>query len=71
MKIGDVVKQVVHPITGEIERKQYDEASDGFIYLVAYIDATGEEQTRWFNEAEIETAFVAKPASVNTIPEVQ
>ena len=54
MKIGDGVKQVVHPISGSISRKIYDEASDGFKYQVDYTDADGEESHRWFSEAEIE-----------------
>lgn len=54
MKIGDRVKQVVHPISGSISRKIYDEASDGFKYQVDYTDADDEESHRWFTEAELE-----------------
>ena len=71
MKIGDSVKQVTHPIAGQISRKQYDEATDGFIYQVDYADADGSQSHRWFTEAEIEVTadFVASPIAETVIPE--
>lgn len=54
MKIGDSVKQVIHPIAGIVTRKQYDETSDGFVYLVEYTGADTEVTHRWFAENEIE-----------------
>lgn len=67
MKIGDGVKQIVHPISGSISRKLYDEASDGFKYQVDYTDVNGEDSHRWFSEAELELDpdYVA-PAPIET-----
>jgi hypothetical protein len=59
MKIGDNVKQVVHPIEGVIASKRFDEVTDTFQYLLEYTDKDGEETSRWFNEDEIE-AVIAK-----------
>lgn len=53
MKVGDQAVQVVHPIQGEIARKQFNEEADSFQYLLKYTDKDGEETTRWFNEDEI------------------
>lgn len=60
MKIGDSVKQVVHPISGIISRKVYDEAADGFRYQVDYTDAEGEDSHRWFTESELELQIAEK-----------
>lgn len=51
---GATVKQVVHPIQGPITSKRFNEDSDSFEYLVAFTDAEGNTQERWFAETEVE-----------------
>ena len=65
MKISDGVKQVVHPIKGQISSKRFDEISDSFQYQVDYVDADGNASHRWFAETEIEldADFVAAPVA--------
>ncbi len=52
-EIGQVVKQVVPVISGEIKDIQYDKASKSLSYLVDYT-ADGETHQRWFAEAQLE-----------------
>ena len=51
---GQTVKQVVHPIQGEITSKRFNEDSDAFEYLVTYPDADGNPVERWFTATEVE-----------------
>lgn len=51
---GQTVKQVVHPIQGEITSKRFNEDTDSFEYLVTYLDAAGSPVERWFTESEVE-----------------
>ena len=51
---GETVKQVIHPIQGEITSKRFNEDTDAFEYLVSYPDTDGNTVERWFTEAEVE-----------------
>lgn len=54
MKLGDQAKQVVHPIQGLIVKKQFNEDTDSFQYLLEYENKEGELTQSWFNEGELE-----------------
>lgn len=51
---GQTVKQMVHPIQGEIISKRFNEDSNSFEYLVTYLDPDGNAVERWFTESEVE-----------------
>jgi hypothetical protein len=55
-KKDDAVKQVVHPITGTVTSKRFNEDTDSFEYLVSYTGADGNVTERWFTESEVEAA---------------
>lgn len=54
-KLGDTVRQIVPaPIEGIVAKKQFNETSDQFEFLVEGVSATGDPQSGWFKESEIE-----------------
>jgi len=51
---GQEVSQIVTaPITGTVEKFAFDENTGEIVFLVAYKDADGEDQKRYFKETEI------------------
>lgn len=51
---GQTVTQVVPaPITGEVAGFSLDQENGEVLVLVAYKDANGEDQTRYFKQSEI------------------
>lgn len=51
---GQEVSQVITaPITGTVEKFAFDENTGEIVFLVAYKDADGEDQARYFKETEI------------------
>jgi hypothetical protein len=55
LKNGASVRQVMPaPIAGKVVDAVYDAVSGTFNYLVRWTSAEGHEQSRWFNETEIE-----------------
>lgn len=55
IKTGDAVRQILPaPITGVVTKKEFDEASDSFNYLVESTDSDGVQHTRWFSGTQIE-----------------
>lgn len=57
IKLGDTVRQIVPaPIVGTVAKKQFDESSDSFQFLVEDTDADGQVHSRWFTESQIEGA---------------
>ena len=53
---GATVAQVIHPITGVVTAKTFNDDTDQFEYLVDYTDADGNTVQRWFTETELEAA---------------
>lgn len=53
-KKGDAVRQIAPVITGEIAGVQYSDATEELEYLVNWTDGNGDEQSRWFTEADLE-----------------
>lgn len=51
---GAAVRQVVRVIEGTIVERRFRDADDVFEYLVAYLDADGAQQSRWFTDGQIE-----------------
>lgn len=52
---GSQVQQVVPVITGTVAAKKFNDDTDVFEYLVAYIDPVdGHAAEKWFTEAQIE-----------------
>ena len=65
IKLGTAVRQIVPaPVEGIVVKKQFNEASDSFQYLVESPDSDGDgqPQTRWFEAHQIE-AVEAAPAT--------
>lgn len=55
IRVGDSVRQVLPaPIQGTVASKQFNEQADAFEFLVEGTSATGEPQSGWFKESEIE-----------------
>lgn len=56
IKLGTpVVQKVPAPIAGIVMRKEFDDATDKFRYLVEWPGPEGEEpHSRWFTEGDIE-----------------
>lgn len=55
IKLGDTVRQIQPaPIQGVVVKKQFDESSDEFQFLVEGTNAQGEPTSNWFNESQIE-----------------
>jgi hypothetical protein len=50
---GAKVRYRAPEIRGEVVRKDYDDKTDTFRYLVAYTDAAGEPQRRYFSRQEL------------------
>ena len=57
--LNTVVRQVAPVIQGQILDVRYEASTEKFFYLVAY----GEDQTRWFDESQIEVVPDATPAA--------
>jgi hypothetical protein len=53
---GATVRQIVPVISGQVEQKRFHDESDQLEYLVAYTDADGQPQSKWFLESQIEVA---------------
>lgn len=53
---GATVRQIVPVISGQVVQKRFHDESDQLEYLVAYTDADGQPQSRWFLESQIEVA---------------
>lgn len=53
---GAAVRQIVPVISGQVEQKRFHDESDQLEYLVAYTDADGQPQSKWFLESQIEVA---------------
>lgn len=53
---GATVRQIVPVISGQVEQKRFHDESDQLEYLVAYTDADGHPQSKWFLESQIEVA---------------
>lgn len=53
---GANVRQIVSVISGQVVQKRFHDESDQLEYLVAYTDADGQPQSRWFLESQIEVA---------------
>lgn len=53
---GAAVRQIVTPIAGQVVQKRFHDESDQLEYLVAYTDADGQPQSKWFLESQIEVA---------------
>lgn len=54
IKKGAAVAQVVPaPIKGEVTQVRYDDDAGAFVYLVGYVDASGEPAERWFKAVEV------------------
>ncbi len=53
---GANVRQIVAPIAGQVVQKRFHDESDQLEYLVAYTDADGQPQSKWFLESQIEVA---------------
>lgn len=51
-KINDVVKLNVTPPQGAVEKLQFNDLGE-IEYLISWIDANGDSQTRWFKESEL------------------
>ena len=51
---GTTVRQVVPVITGTIERFEVDQETGELQYLVAWTDANGDSQSKYFKDGEIE-----------------
>jgi hypothetical protein len=54
IKLGTTVQQIVTPIHGVVVKKQFDEASDKFQFLVENTDSEGQVHSRWFDEDQLE-----------------
>ena len=54
IKKGDTCRVRVPVIQGTVLRRQVDEGSDQVLVLMTWTDAAGQEQQRWFDEAELE-----------------
>lgn len=57
IKVNDKVQQIVQaPVVGVVVKKQFNEDTDAFQYLVESPDTDGDgvPQTRWFDEGQIE-----------------
>lgn len=52
----EVVQVLPAPITGTVEKFSFDENTSEITVLVAYKDANGNEQTRYFKQSEITAA---------------
>jgi len=52
LKAGTQVSLVQPVITGQVAKAEI--VDDDIKYLVAYTDANGESQERWFSESELE-----------------
>lgn len=48
--LNTVVRQIAPVIQGQILDVRYEASTEKFFYLVAY----GEDQTRWFEESQLE-----------------
>jgi hypothetical protein len=53
---GATVRQIVPVIAGQVVQKRFHDESDQIEYLVAYTDADGQPQSKWFLESQIEVA---------------
>lgn len=51
---GAQVRQVVPVIAGVVAERRFIDADDRFEYLVEYVDADGNAQSRWFVDGQIE-----------------
>lgn len=55
IKLGDAVRQILPaPITGTVAKKQFNESTDSFEFLVEGTSAEGDPQSGWFTESQIE-----------------
>ena len=56
IKLGTPVRQIVPaPVAGIVMRKEWDNDTEQFRFLVEWPDPEGEEpHSRWFNEDDIE-----------------
>jgi hypothetical protein len=54
IKLGTAVQQIVTPIIGVVVKKQFDETSDKFQFLVETKDSEGQVHSRWFDEDQLE-----------------
>lgn len=55
IRLGDTVRQVLPaPIQGTVVKKQFNESTDSFEFLVEGTSAEGEPQSGWFAESQIE-----------------
>lgn len=51
---GQEVSQIITaPIVGTVEKFAFDESTGEIVFLVAYTDADGNNQKRYFKESEI------------------
>lgn len=53
---GAQVRQIVPVIAGTVAERRFIDADDRFEYLVEYVDADGNAQSRWFVDGQIEVA---------------
>ena len=53
-KKGDTVRQIVTPIEGVVDSFQVDQESGELQCLVKWVNADGEEQTKYFAASEVE-----------------
>lgn len=54
-KKGDVVKAVAVVPQGPVESMRMTEDGD-IMYMISWVDADGNTQTRWFDEAQLTAA---------------
>lgn len=59
LALNTVVRQIAPVIQGKILDARYEASTEKFFYLVSY----GEDQTRWFEESQIEVVPDATPAA--------
>jgi hypothetical protein len=53
-KKGDLIKQVVVVLQGEVLDVSYNADAGTFQYLMSYIAEDGTESSRWFDESQVE-----------------
>ena len=56
MEIGSPVRLIQPVVQGEIVDTEYDKGSKSLRHLVAWTDADGNAQQRWFDAAQLEDA---------------
>ena len=54
LEIGQQARMIAPVVEGEIIDTEYDKDAKELRHLLRYTDATGEAQTRWFRESQLE-----------------